>query len=450
MNSTSSRPRWKGGSIIVVGAGIGGLAAAVSLAQKTEHSIRVLESSPTLKETGAGIQITPNASRILTSWALKDDFEAVATLSDYMEVRRYATNEAIGLVPSDAEGYATRVWGSPHWTIHRADYQQILAARAASLGVQMSFGAKVVSVDSEACTVQLADDSILAAELIVGADGIRSRVRSSIPRLAEITPLRAENYCYRVLLTRQQMLSHPLVAEVMLNPNRMAWAGHKKHIIGYPIAHGELYNLVIIIPDVHQSAPLNQYNQPGSVEEMLDEIQEWHPAVRTMLRQADSCAKWTLADLPPLPTWHSDSGRIVLLGDAAHATTPHAASGAALALEDAEVLGCCVAACAKVGDLPKVMEVYESQRKKRCERVVEVSRQNANTFSMPDGEAQRVRDAQFAAATERVLAQVRGDQKLVVPEADMEKPFPSPAFLMWLYGYDAIKAAEDSIRELDL
>lgn len=219
--------------IVVVGAGIGGLATAVALAQKTSHDIHVLEINPTLKEAGAGIQINPNASRIVASWGLTPEFENVATLSDYMEIRRYATNEALGLVPADVDNYSLKVWGSPHWTVHRVDYQQILAAKATSLGVKIMFDAKVVEVDPDGGTLTLANGNTLQADLIVGADGIHSRVRRSITSLAGIEPLRAQNYCYRILLTREQMLSHPSSAEVMTNPNRMAWAGHEKHIIGY-------------------------------------------------------------------------------------------------------------------------------------------------------------------------------------------------------------------------
>lgn len=434
--------------IVVVGAGIGGLAAAVTLAQRTNHDVHVLESSPTLKEAGAGIQITPNASRILASWGLRPEFESVATLSDYMEVRRYATNEALGLVPSDVDDYALKVWGSPHWTVHRVDYQQILAAKAASLGVKMTYNAKVVDINADAGLLTLANGNTLQADFIVGADGIHSRVRQSVPALAGIEPLRAQNYCYRILLTREQMLSHPSSAEVMTNPNRMAWAGHKKHIIGYSIANYQLYNLVLIIPDKDQSAPLNQYNQPGSVKDMLAEFDDWHPAVRTMLSLAESCAKWTLADLPPLPTWHTDDGHVVLLGDAAHATTPHAASGAALAVEDAEELSQCIAACSGPQDLPKVAVLYETLRKDRCERVVEVSRENALTFSMPDGVAQETRDERFKAAKEGILAQVSGGSELAIPTADSKMPFPHPQFMMWLYGYNAGAAALEGVKSL--
>lgn len=181
---------------------------------------------------------------------------------------------------------------------------------------------------------------------------------------------------------------------------------------------------------------------------MLAEFHNWHPAIRTMLSLAESCAKWTLADLPPLPTWHSDNGRVVLLGDAAHATTPHAASGAALAVEDAEVLSQCISSCSGPQDLPGAAALYERLRRDRCERIVEVSRENALTFSMPDGPAQETRDERFKAAKEGILAQVSGKNELAIPTADGKKPFPHPQFMMWLYGYNASAAALEALKSL--
>lgn len=441
---TEPHMTWKA-RIVIIGSGIGGLAAAVAIAQKCGHQVCVLETASRLTEAGAGIQITPNASIILSSWGLQHEFEKIATVSDFMEIRRYATNAAIGLVPSDVNGYARRVWGSPHWTVHRIDYQDALAKQAIALGVEIYFNAKVVAFDAVKGYVTLVDGRILDADIIIGADGIHSRARQSIPGLAGIEPTRAQNYCYRVLLTREQMLSHESTSEIMMNSNRMAWPGHEKHIIGYPIASGQLYNLVLILPDKDHSAPLNQYNQPGSPAEMLAEFHDWHPAIRTMLSLATSCARWTLADLLPLPTWHSSNGRVVLLGDSAHATTPHAASGAALAVEDAEVLSHCIAACPGQADLTRYMGIYGRTRKARCERVAEVSRESAMTFSTPDGPAQVARDERFAGAREDILAQIRGERELVLPAADESKPFPHPEFMMWLYGYDASAAAVEAL-----
>lgn len=430
--------------IAIIGAGIGGLAAAISLARKTKHQIRVLEGSATLEEAGAGIQITPNASSILIRWGLREEFESIATIPSFMQIRRYASDEVIGLVPANEKEYASKVWGSPHWLVHRIDYQQVLARAATELGVTIVFDKKVGSVDALKQVIHLQDGSAEKADLIIGADGIHSITRKSIPALTDIQPVRAVNYCYRTLIPREDMLRYRATSDIINDQNQLSWAGHNKHIIGYPVAQGELYNLVLVVPET-TDAPIAAYNQDASVAEMRREFSGWHDSIETMLSLARSCSKWTLAELPPLPTWTSEDGGVVLLGDACHAMTPHAASGAATTLEDAEVLGHCIASCESLDDLKVSAQMYEAIRRKRCERIQEIARQNATTFSMPDGTQQRSRDErlrQAMLALEKELGQTRN---LKIPTADMMAPFPSPPVVMWLYGYDAQEEARKHI-----
>ena len=426
--------------IVIVGAGIGGLATAISLAGKTKHQIRILEASPTLKEAGAGIQITSNASRILIQWGLLEEFESIATLPDFMQIRRYASNEVIGLVPANEKEYASKVWGSPHWLVHRIDYQQVLARAAIELGVVIEFDKKVRSADTGNRVVHLHDGTAVQADLIIGADGIHSVTRRSIPTLIEVRPVRAVNYCYRTLIPREDMLKHKATSDIISNQNQLSWAGHNKHIIGYPIAQGELYNLVLVVPET-TDAPIAAYNQSGSVAEMRREFSGWHDSIQTMLSLAQTCSKWTLAELPPLPTWSSEDGGIVLLGDACHAMTPHAASGAATTLEDAEVLGQCIASCESLDDLKVPAQMYEAIRRTRCERIQEIARQNAIAFSMPDGTQQQSRDEKLRQAMLALEEELGQTTNLKIPTADMMAPFPSPPVIMWLYGYDAQEEA---------
>ena len=116
--------------IVIIGGGIAGLATAISLSQKSKHHILILEGNSSLTEAGAGIQITSNASRILCKWGLREGFEAIATVSDFMEIRRYGSDQLIGLVPANVQSYAERVWNFPHWLVHRIDYQKLLAEAA--------------------------------------------------------------------------------------------------------------------------------------------------------------------------------------------------------------------------------------------------------------------------------------------------------------------------------
>ena len=435
-------------NIIVIGAGIGGLATALSIARKTTYHVTVLEASSSLSEAGAGIQITSNASRILHQWDLGHIFEEYATIPDFMEVRSYKVNEIIGLVAANKRDYAARVWGSPHWLIHRVRYQEILAEATATMGrVTIKFDSRVARLDVEDRKIVMVDGSAILADLIIGADGIHSRTRRSIPSLESIEPIQAVNYCYRTLIPRERMMGNFQTAAIIQNHNQLSWAGHNKHIIGYPLERGSVYNLVLVIPDRSTTAPLATYNQPASVEEMCAEFADWHPAITTMLSLAESCTKWTIAELPPLPSWSSNDGHVVLLGDSAHAMTPHAASGAATALEDAEVLGQCIANCSAPEELAAAMELYEIIRKGRCERIQEISRQNATTFSMPDGKDQEARDAKFAQARKALEAQLEGLVEPVKPRPDISKSFPHPELMMWLYGYDAAEEVRAYLKD---
>ncbi|OCT51560.1 6-hydroxynicotinate 3-monooxygenase [Cladophialophora carrionii] len=431
--------------IVIVGAGIAGLATAISISQKTKHGILILESSPVLTEAGAGVQINASASRLLSTWGLKERFEAVATRPDFLEIRRYDDFELLGLIPSNVKSYSERVRGSPHWLVHRVDYQRILADAAMARGVKIRFGQKLADIDIENVTIMLADGSTLRADLIIGADGIHSRVRRSIPALTKIVPRRTENFCYRALIPRETMMQNASTRGLIENRNQQAWAGQDTHIIAYPIANGRLYNLVMMVPDQGE-APLGKYNEPGDVTDMRKVFKGYNDTVKAVLDAVDSCAKWVIAELPPLPRWSSENGRVILVGDACHAMSPHAASGATASLEDAEVLGLCLATCQGVEDLPRAAADYEHLRKPRCERIQEISRENGTTFSLPDGPAQRARDQAWLAHRMALEKQLAEDAPLLVPEEDMTKQYPHPSVVQWLVGHNITEEAEAYLR----
>lgn len=426
--------------VIIVGAGIAGLATAISLSQKTSYEITILESSPILTEAGAGIQCSSAAARVLCKWGLKEQFEAVATRPDYMEIRRYENNELLGLILTNVNSYSERLRGAPHWLVHRVDYQKILAKAAIENGVKIQFAQKVVRVDTENVTALLEDEKMIKADLIIGADGIHSKVRRWMPTLEDIVPRKSENFCYRALVPREKMLQNPVTAALIDNKSQQAWAGEFKHIISYPIAQGKYYNLVLILPD-HGNAPLALYNEPGDVTEMREAYSDFNDTVQAVFDAISECAKWVLADLPPLPTWSSENGRVILLGDACHAMLPHAASGAATALEDAEVLGLCLATCKTLDDFPRAARDYEHLRKARCERIQGISRENAMTFSLPDGPQQQARDKILMAQKLVFEKQLAEDAPLVAPEEDMTKQYPNPAVVQWLVGHDVTAGA---------
>ena len=147
-----------------------------------------------------------------------------------------------------------------------------------------------------------------------------------------------------------------------------AWLGPGQHVLGYPVASGQLYNLAVLVPRPSDGL-LVSWNMPGDVEEMRKLFAGFCETVRTLFGLAERCAKWATGELPPLSTWKSATGKAVLIGDVAHAATPHAAQGGAQALEDAAVLGECHSRVETRNDLHKAVAAYEAIRKPRCERV---------------------------------------------------------------------------------
>ena len=305
--------------IIVVGGGIAGLATAFGIARQTSFEVIVLERQDTLTEVGAGIQITSAAGKVICQWGLRKEFEAIATVPDYSEVRRYSNGKVLGKVWHNYLDFAENMYGAPHWILHRADFQQALAKAAREAGVTIMLDKPIERVDCDVPEVVLKDGSTMSADLIIGADGIWSKTRTSIPENAHIQPTKAGEFCYRFLVPREKMLSNPHTAPLIENAHlSLACAGPKRGMACYPVSNGRLYNMAAGVV-LESDAPLGAYNEPGDPEEMCRQFSMFDDAIRGVFAHADSCAKWNLIELPPLPAWSSKNGRVMLLGDAAHA-----------------------------------------------------------------------------------------------------------------------------------
>lgn len=243
------------------------------------------------------------------------------------------------------------------------------------------------------------------------------------------------------MIPRDRMLKTPKTAQLMSCQSTQAWLGPGRAIIAYPVSKGELFNLAISIPKPSE-APIGNWNEAGDIDEFRSTFADFCPLVQSLVGLVDKCAKWTIAELPPLKTWSSCSGRAVLLGDSAHAMSPHAAQGGAMAIEDAAVLGECLSFF--YTDLLTAVKAYEAIRRPRVERVQEIARGNGDLFVLPDGPEQEQRDAQFLALMntyDRELEALgrEGLKGKAKAEADMNAPWPSPSALMWLHGYDAVE-----------
>ncbi|KIW45522.1 uncharacterized protein PV06_03907 [Exophiala oligosperma] len=431
--------------IVIIGAGLGGLSAAICLARKG-HKVKVLERNAGLSEYGAGIQLSPNATRILDSWGLSSEFREYCNLPAWSVARRYNDNAKIGMSSQNPD--ASEIYGHPYWQIYRPDCQRILADGVRKAGATIEYSSELQKVDAEQGKVHLMDGRTIEADLVVGADGIRSKTRGFIIGNEKIEPVPLGEFNYRAMIPAEAMLRDEDTAKLMASTETHAWFGPGRFIVGYAISNNRFFNLAMVSPR-DDDTPVTSWNQPGDIEELRAEFSTFNPLVRKLTGFVEKCAKWTIAEIPELSTWSSRSGRTVLLGDAAHAMSPHAAQGAAMAMEDAAVLGELLSRLNSLDDLPCLAGLYERLRKPRVARVATIAKDNGSSWMLPDGPEQVARDDRFRKVTDDYMRGLRevGRElmvaKLRVP-ADMDARWPQPAVMMWLYGYDASEAIQGS------
>jgi salicylate hydroxylase len=363
---------------IVVGAGIGGLTAALALA-RAGRDVLILEQAAQLGEVGAGIQLSPNASRVLYSLGLREQLEACAFRPQAVEARssvgRLVFREKLG-------AYAVSRYGFPYLHLHRADLHALLAeAVTADPRIELRLGARCdrVSSDSISASAVLAGSGErLETGLLIGADGIHSAVRESL--LGSAQPRFTGNVAWRALIPVDELsgTKPPPVAGI--------WMGAGAHVVMYYLRRGELVNVVAVVEQAGWE--VESWSERGNPDELRAAFAGWNATVTRTLAavKPEVCYRWALLDRPPLPSW--SGGRIVLVGDACHPTLPFLAQGAAMAIEDAATLSRCLTTDASSGE---ALRRYEALRKPRTSKIQRVSRLNARIFHM-SGFSATVRD----------------------------------------------------------
>jgi salicylate hydroxylase len=357
--------------IAVVGAGIGGLTAAVALARRG-IGCEVYERSAAPGGSGAGLQLSANAMAVLHRLGV-GPAPADAVRPQARELRRWQDDSLISRVELGPD--AERRFGAPYLTVRRAALSRALLAAAGPANVR--FGARCVGVrdDGDGVLLRFADGSQRRAGAVIGADGLHSIVRGAVHQDA----VRYSGHTvYRAVLPAER------AGRLATPPRVVVWLGPGRHCVTYPVDGGRSLNLVATAPE--PAPPTAVREVAGS--DLLAAYSGWHPAVRGLLAVAGRFDHHGLFDRPALPSWHR--GRVVLLGDAAHPMLPFIAQGAAQAIEDADVLA------AHLGE-PGGSARYEAARRGHVERVCAVARAGLRDHHLPDGPEQRARDAALAA-----------------------------------------------------
>lgn len=355
--------------VLLSGAGIGGLTAALCLAH---HGIEValFERAEKLDEIGAGIQLPPNAMKIFAALGLDDALAKVAFQPHALEARMGQSGRRIFALPL-TQNEATDekpLWGAPYLHIHRADYVRVLASalrhkapNALHLGAEVSG----YSQTADTVTLHLADGRSQSGDALIAADGLHSPLQSQM--LGAQKPRFTGNMAWRATVPIEKLGGDAPP------PTACVWMGKGRHCVSYLLRGGRLANFVGIVEGGTPDAEQESWHARGAQAQALADFQGWHKTLVNLLAQADTLYRWPLFDRAPLAQWVD--GRVALLGDAAHPMLPFMAQGAAMAVEDAWVVAHELAQNSASGLL-----AYQQKRHKRTGRVQALSRANAPIF----------------------------------------------------------------------
>jgi salicylate hydroxylase len=345
--------------VIVAGAGIGGLTAALALA-RAGFRTTVFEQAALLEETGAGIQLSPNASRVLIGLGLGSVLRRAAMAPEAVRIMSGASGNEIARIPLGLT--AEHRYGAPYWTLHRADLQAALyAAAKAEQDIAIQLGARVEDfvVHENGITVQVRSGAQSIDErgiALIGADGLWSAMRARIKGLRK--PRSAHRTAWRALVPAEA------IPAPFREPVVHLWFGPDGHIVHYPVKNGTLVNIVAIVHDDWQGSG---WSTIGAADEILRHFARfsWADTARALLAVPDRWLKWSLYEAGGAP--RPGEGPVTLVGDAAHPMLPFIAQGAGMAIEDATVL----AAALKRNQHDPVagLRQYETQRRSRVLRV---------------------------------------------------------------------------------
>jgi len=349
--------------VAIVGAGIGGVALASALLAHGADA-KIYEQATAFARVGAGIQMTPNAMKVLRGLGLEERLRAIAFEPISGLNREHASGALTNELP--LAGRSEEKYGAPLLLMHRADLHAALAERLPAEVIRFSKKLTNIRQDNGKVQLEFADGSRDEADVLIGADGVHSRVRELM--------VGAEQPRYTGKVAYRTTFPAKLIAGVPLEPYRTKWWGPDRHIVIYYVTRrrDEIY-FVTSQPEPAEWMTPESWSAKGDVGELRQGFADFHPEVRAVLDACPDVHRWALLERDPLPTWVD--GHVALLGDACHPMTPYMAQGAASALEDAAVLTRCLEGATRA-TLSESLRRYEATRKPRASKIQSVSGTN--------------------------------------------------------------------------
>lgn len=383
----------------IVGGGIGGVALAVAL-RRRGMEVRVFERAAAFGEVGAGIQVTPNAVKVLRALDLLPALQSISFTPQALVGRNWRSGREMFRTP--LAGECERLYGAPFLHAHRADLHRSLAEQLPE-GVAR-LGMACTGIVPGSGTALFADGTAYEADVIVGADGIHSVVRHAL--FGEQAPRFTGNMCWRAVVPFDRQ---PLA---FVSPDSSFWMGPHGHVVTYYVQGGRAVNIVAVAETAEWVE--ESWNAPSSREELLAGYSGWNEKLVRLFSEASTVFKWGLFDRDPMPAW--SVGRATLLGDAAHPMLPFLSQGAAMAIEDAYVLAASLDADQAAPE--QALARYEALRRPRTARVQLESRERGRTYHLASPLALLKRD---------VVYRLRS----------LVNPHKSGIQANWVYDYDA-------------
>ena len=390
-------------AILIAGGGIGGLTAALALAR---HGLQahVFEQAAAFEEVGAGIQISPNSSRVLHDLGIEKSLQPFVVSPEAAQIRHWRHGKTIAETRLGTQALET--YGAPYYHIHRADLLRVLAEAAQENPlISLHTNARIEAISQNQSGVSLLHaGETYEGEALIGADGIHSAVRTQLwgAEKARFTG----HVAWRALVPTEKLPAH------LIPRKASVWWGPGKHFVHYYVQGGAMVNCVCVVEKAGWE--IESWTHPGKVSELADDFSGWHGDIQQLVAAAepDSLFKWALFDRAPMAHW--GQGRVTLLGDAAHPMLPFMAQGSAMAIEDGAVLANCLA---NTTDTVSALKRYEDIRKPRTAMMQNISQRNARVFHMR-GLGAVLRNQLAPWAGQRVMDKIYSYDALA-PEVDL-------------------------------